>query len=130
MWKELLETLIKCSVPIILGFVGKYIIKFSNAKTEELKNKTKNENFKNILEIADKIISECILATNQTYVEELKNRDLFDADAQKEAFMITLNNIKLILSEDIKEALNEHFGSADAYIQGKIESTIKENKEN
>ena len=43
-------------------------------------------------------IAKCVIATNQTYVNSLKEQNAFDAEAQKTAFNKTMNAVLEILS--------------------------------
>ena len=76
----------------------------------------------------DKTITDCVIATNQTYVEALKDKDAFTAEAQKEAFNKTYNAVLAILSDDAKEYLTNAFGDLEAYIKSKIEAEVNMNK--
>jgi hypothetical protein len=56
-------------------------------------------------------ISTCVIATNQTYVESLKQQGKFDAEAQKEAFAKTYNAVIAVLSEEVKLYIIETSGN-------------------
>ena len=73
-------------------------------------------------------ITKCVIATNQTYVDSLKNKDAFDKAAQKEAFQKTLDAVLAILSDDIKIYINNTFGDVEAYITTQIEAAVNQNK--
>jgi hypothetical protein len=76
----------------------------------------------------DKTITECVIATNQTYVETLKKEGKFDAEAQKKAFEETKNAVLTILSADAKEYLSNAIGDLQVYMTKKIEAEVKLNK--
>ena len=76
----------------------------------------------------DKTITECVIATNQTYVETLKKEGKFDAEAQKKAFEETKNAVLTILSEDAKKYLSNAIGDLQVYMTKKIEAEVKLNK--
>ena len=73
-------------------------------------------------------ITECVIATNQTYVNALKDKNAFDLDAQKEAFKRTYEAVMSILSEDAIHYLENIYGDLNAYITGKIEAEVNKNK--
>ena len=77
----------------------------------------------------DKTITECVLATNQTYVEALKKQGAFDIEAQKEAFKLTYEAVMAILTEDAQEYLGEAINDLNAYITTKIESQVVVSKQ-
>jgi hypothetical protein len=73
-------------------------------------------------------VTNCVIATNQTYVEALKKNNAFTAEAQKEAFNLTYNAVMAILTEDAKEYLAEIYGDVAAYITNKIEAEVNISK--
>ena len=73
-------------------------------------------------------ITDCVIATNQTYVEALKNKNAFDKDAQIEAFRMTYEAVLNILSDDAKEYLQQAMGDFEGYIIQKIEAEVSANK--
>ena len=91
---------------------------------EEAKKKTNNDILNKYVQMATDTITNCVIATNQTYVNSLKEQGKFDEAAQKEAFQKTYQAVLLILSDDAKEYLNNAFGDLNKYLQEKIESTV------
>ena len=73
-------------------------------------------------------IIDCIKATNQTYVNALKDKNAFDGNAQKEALKQTTEAVLKILSDDAKEYLSHFVGDLDEVIKEKIEANIEEVK--
>ena len=69
-------------------------------------------------------ITECVISTNQTYVDNLKGQNVFDKEAQEKAFEMTYNKVMNILTEEAKEYLAEVYGDLDIYITSKIESEV------
>jgi hypothetical protein len=59
------------------------------AKGSELKTKTDNEVLAKYIGMLTNTVTDCVIATNQTYVEALKKQGAFDAEAQKVAFDLT-----------------------------------------
>ena len=70
-------------------------------------------------------ITDCVIATTQTYVETLKKQGEFDADAQKEAFNQTYNGVMVILNDEAKEYLNSAVGDLQLFITQKIEAEVQ-----
>jgi hypothetical protein len=123
-WLDILYKVFEVAIIPILAAATMYLVTFIKAKKQELLNKTKNENTKKYIEMLDKTITECVLATNQTYVEALKKQGSFDMDAQKKAFQLTYEAVMAILTDDAQEYLNEAIKDLDAYITNKIESQV------
>ena len=73
-------------------------------------------------------ITDCVLATNQTYVEALKDKNAFDEEAQKEAFKQTYEAVLAVLSDDAKEYLTNAYGDLTIYLTQKIEAEVNINK--
>jgi hypothetical protein len=69
-------------------------------------------------------IVDCVMATNQTYVEALKKENAFTEEAQKEAFVRTYNNVMAILNEDCYEYLAMITADVETFIINKIEAEV------
>ena len=112
-----------CLIPM-LGALTTFIVIWIKAKSAELQKKTNNDILNKYVQMATDTIANCVIATNQTYVNSLKEQGKFDEAAQKEAFQRTYQAVLLILSDDAKEYLNNAFGDLNKYLQEKIESTV------
>lgn len=77
--------------------------------------------------VADTIAT-CVVATNQTYVNSLKEKGEFGIEAQKEAFQKTLDAVLAILTEDAKEYLKVVYGDLNKYLTTQIEAMVNVNK--
>ena len=77
--------------------------------------------------LSDTVIN-CVIATNQTYVEALKNKNAFDAEAQKVAFEMTYNAVINVLNDDAKKYLTNVYGDLSIYITNMIEAEVNRNK--
>ena len=94
----------------------------------ESKAKTESEMANKYLGLLEMTIIDCIRATNQTYVNALKDKNAFDGEAQKEALKLTTDAVLKILSEDAKKYLTHFVGDLDEIIKEKIEANIEEVK--
>ncbi len=112
----------------LLVVLSKFIISWFSAKIAEVKQKTQNELLNKYLDMVNKTVENCVIATNQTYVEALKNQNMFDAEAQKEAFKKTFDAVKALLSEEAIAYLTELSGDADLYLSTLIEAEVNKNK--
>ena len=77
----------------------------------------------------EETVVNCVIATNQTYVDSLKKQGKFDLEAQKEAFSRTYNQVMLILADDAKIYLESAVGDLNTYITNMIETQVKLNRE-
>ena len=127
---DLLKQVFEVCVIPLLGILTAYVIKWISLKSADLTEKIDNDMLDKYIRMLDKTITDCVIATNQTYVETLKKEGSFDKDAQKIAFEKTYNSVVLILSEDAKEYLEESFSDLQKYITEKIEAEVAQNKGN
>ena len=95
----------------------------------DAKEKTGSEIAGKYLTMLEATIVDCIRATNQTYVNALKDKNAFDADAQKEALRMTTDAVMKILSDDAKDYLKHFVGDLGEIIREKIEANIDQVKQ-
>lgn len=116
-----------CIIPL-LTVLTTYFVKWVNAKSAEIKVNIDDAEMVKYIDMLNRTITECVIATNQTYVETLKQQGKFDAEAQKIAFQMTSKAVLDILSEDAKEYLSAAVGDLNIYITNKIEAEVNLNK--
>ena len=116
-----------CIIPL-MGILTAYFVKWIGVKTEELKEETKNEKTEKYLNMLNNTITNCVIATTQTYVDTLKAQGAFDIEAQKTAFTMTYEAVAKLLTDEATEYLNEAVGDLNLYITQKIEAEVNLNK--
>ena len=116
-----------CIIPL-LGVLTAFFVKWVNVKSAEIADTRKNEIEKKYINMLNNTISDCVIATTQTYVDALKKQGAFDAEAQKVAFTMTYEAVVKLLTEEATEYLNEAVGDLNLYITQKIESEVNLNK--
>lgn len=102
---------------------------FARTKLQEWKQKVNNDNLKAILDKLDFIVQMAVEATNQTFVNDIKNGGKMTDEQKKEAFNQTLEAIMQMLSEEDKEKITEQFGDMATYITNNIEAYIGSKKD-
>ena len=123
-WLELLYKIAEvCLIPL-LGVLTAFFIKWLKAKEAELLVKVENDTADKYIAMVPQTITDCVIATNQTYVETLKKQGSFDTEAQKIAFQKTLDAVIAVLSDDAKAYLSELYGDATAYLTTRIEAEV------
>lgn len=127
-WLALLSDIFEVCVLPLLGVLTMYIVKFIQVKSAEITNKVDNDLADKYIQMAAVTIENCVIATNQTYVEALKNAGKFDAEAQKTAFNTTKNAVMAILSDEAKKYLENAVGDLNEYITQQIEAAVNVNK--
>lgn len=127
-WLEMLQQIFQICIIPLLGVLTTYLVMFIKNKSAALQEQTDNELYKKYIALLDETITKCVIATNQTYVEALKNKNAFDPEAQKKAFEMTYQSVLAILSKDAQEYLTEAVGDLNAYIVKSIEAQVNANK--
>ena len=126
---EILQEIFELCVIPLLGILTTYLVKLIRKKNKELDEKVSNNISKKYIDMLADTITDCVISTNQTYVDALKEANAFDKEAQKKAFELTYNKIMNVLTEDAKEYLTTIYGDLEIYITTKIESEVKLYKE-
>jgi hypothetical protein len=127
-WLELLFQIFEVCIIPLLGVLTAFVIKFIKAKELEINAKHDNDVLAKYVRMLSETITDCVIATNQTYVESLKAQGSFDADAQKIAFKKTFDSVMAVLSVEAKEYLSEAYGDLATYITNRIEAEVNVNK--
>ena len=125
---EMLNEIFEVCIIPLLGVLTAYLVKFINAKSAELASSRQSELEKKYITMLNDTITDCVIATTQTYVDSLKKQGVFDADAQKMAFTMTYTSVMNLLTEEATEYLNEAVGDLNLYITQKIEAEVNLNK--
>lgn len=128
MGMEMLAQIFEVCIIPLLTVLTAYFIKFVNAKSAEIGTKVENETQKKYLEMLNNTITDCVIATTQTYVDSLKKQGTFDVEAQKVAFTMTYESVVKLLTDEATEYLNEAVGDLQLYITQKIEAEVNLNK--
>ena len=127
-WTKILTQIFEICIIPLLGALCTFLIAFIRKKSKVLQEKTNNELLDRLIIQTEEIVVTCIKATNQTYVESLKDKNAFNAEAQKVAFKKTYETILSMLSEDAKKMLTDNYGDITQYITTLIESKIGQSK--
>lgn len=134
-WQSMIHSIFEVCIIPLLGILTTYFIQFIRAKKDELlastsSRMTQEENalLEKYVSLVEATVINCVIATNQTYVDSLKAQGKFTPDAQKEAFNRTLNSVLSILSNDAKAYLTEAFGDLNVYLTALIEAQVNSNK--
>ena len=121
---EMLQQIFELCIVPLLGILTTYLVKIIRKKSAEIDSKITDEKTSKYVKMLTSTITECVISTNQTYVDNLKGQNVFDKEAQKKAFEMTYNKVMNILTEEAKEYLAEVYGDLDIYITSKIESEV------
>lgn len=117
-----------CIIPL-LAILTTFLVKLINAKMDQISANRESALEKKYLNMLNETISDCVIATTQTYVDALKKQGAFDGEAQKAAFSITFEAVTNLLTEEAKEYLSVAVGDLNLYITQKIEAEVSLNKQ-
>lgn len=127
-WMVLLQQIFELCIVPLLGIITCYIVNYIKAKTLELNTTNTNEVLVKYLTMLSDTVCDCVIATNQTYVNSLKAQGKFDVEAQKVAFEMTYKAVIAVLSDDAKEYLTNMYGDLSIYITNMIEAEVNRNR--
>lgn len=127
-WIEMLSKIFEVCIIPLLGILTTYAVQWIKLQSQQIQEKTDNELEKKYIEMLEGTISNCVIATNQTYVESLKQQGAFGAVEQKIAFEKTYVAVMTILTDEAKKYLTEAVGDLQAYITAQIEAQVNLNK--
>ena len=125
---ELINDIFQVCIIPLLGVLTTFFVKWVNMKSAEIQKQMEDATLNKYLGMLTDTITDCVIATNQTYVESLKKQGKFDVEAQKEAFNMTSAAVLEILNAEAKEYLTQAIGVLNAYVAKKIEAEVNNNK--
>ena len=123
-----LQTAVLIILEAIVGYLATQIVAFIRTKSTDLKAKTESELTAKYIDMAVDTVTRCVITTNQTYVNTLKEQGNFTPEAQKKAFDKTYEMVMAVLSDDAKEYLVKVTGDFDTFLKQLIESQVATEK--
>ena len=123
--QDLFFLVLTAAIPLCLKFLYSWVMAFVEEKTQNMDN----AQLKEYINSAVQAVMKAVMSTYQTYVDSLKKQDLFDEEAQKKAFEMAKNAALLMITEDVKAAVEEVYGDFNAWIDNTIEQFVKANKD-
>ena len=98
-------------------------------QVKEYTNKNiKNERAKKAIEKALEVVTLAVNTTNQTFVEDLKDKGSFGLDEAEEAFNSTKVKVIEMLDDETKKILEQEFENSNKFLNNAIEAKVWENK--
>lgn len=127
-WNEVLTTVIYTIITGALGVLTTFATLWIKQKMGIAKANAKTEEGAKYLGMLEETIVNCVLATNQTYVSNLKKENIFDAEAQKNAFKMTYDAVMNVINADAMKFLNETYNDVPKLIESMIEAQVNKQK--
>ena len=112
-----------CLIPLV-GVLCSYGIAFLNKKVKEVQEKVNNDLFTKYSDMLVGIVETCVIATNQTYVDELREQGKFGPEEHDIAYHKTYDAIKELLTEEMKKVLQEGYSDLEFYISQLIQEQV------
>lgn len=119
-----LYAVIAAAVPVLTTFACTWLKSLYDSNKVKIKNEMVSATLDNVTDV----ILAAVETTTSTYVKQLKADNLFDANAQKEAFNRTFDTVKKQLTEDATKVITETYGDVEIYLTNKIEQFVEETK--
>ena len=115
----------------ILGALASLLIAYINKKQQEVDVNIKDTKQEKYLKILQSAIEDAVRATNQTFVEKIKEKGgPLSEEEQREAFLMTFSAVTAALSDEAVECLETALGDLQVFITQKIESQVNLEKKN
>lgn len=125
---DMIEEIARVCIVPLLGILVKYLVTYLTAKKDSIKANTDSETAKKYTDMIYQTVVDCVVATNQTYVDTLKKSGNFTPEAQKEAFDRTMKAVLAILTDDAKDYIQQATGDLNTYLTSLIESQVNVHK--
>ena len=110
-------------IPVLI-ILTKYLVSWISTKAEELKTKTNNELYNKYIDMLNQTVTNCVMTTQQTYVDSLKKQGKFDLEAQKKAFEDTYKAVLELLPSEAWNYLQSISLDLNEYIKSMIETRV------
>ena len=127
-WTELLSKVLYAVLAVVVPIITKALIDFIKAKSSATIAGIKNEALRIGVQDAMNAVYTAVTTVNQTYVDEMKSKNMFDAAAQKEALEKSMDLAKELMTQAAKDAINSLYGLVDPWLTANIETAVKEEK--
>lgn len=121
---EVLTTIACLFVASMLIFCARMFHQFC----ERLKEKTKNEAMRNLINKIDYIVQLCVETTNQTFVNDKKDSGNFTDEDKEQAFNQTIDSVTNMLPDEDRQKIINEFGDLGTFLKNSIENYIKQSK--
>ena len=125
---ELLGKIFELCIIPLLGILVPFVIQWIRTKSAALVASADNDLSKKYIAMLTDTVTNAVIAVKQTYVDALKGKNAFTAEAQKEAFTMAYTAVLNNLTDEAKVYLNEAYGNLESYIKVLIEAKVHENK--
>lgn len=120
-WENILALLLDSVAKAIITIGVPYVIAL-------IAKKVHNDKITKYVAAAGDLVCDVVAYVDQTYVDALKEDDLFGEDEQQKAFNDVKEHVLKLLNEATKKAIVELFGDLDYWLNMAIEGAVRLNK--
>ena len=106
-----------------------FLCAFITKKIGEVTSRIKNTKVQEYIMAATDVVANAVLTVSQTYVDALKKEGTFTPEAQIIAKAKAIEIATKLITEDGKNAIETVYGDFTEWLNTKIESDVKTNKE-
>ncbi len=116
-WQSVLLSVVSIVLTALVTWGAERLIALINCKLN-------NSKYAKYLVDATNIIATAVKSTYQTYVQSLKNEDIFTKETQEKALEQAREMAISQLSFEVKNYIEKNFGNVEIWINSNIESII------
>lgn len=127
-WMDVLLSVIETAFELIVTLAIPYLFVLIKKRLDADDRFADSEKARDMLDRAEKYLSNTVLMVQQTFVDSLKAEGKFDIDAQKQAFEMAKDQWLKMMSAEMKELVLNEIGDIDSWLKSKIESQIASSK--
>jgi alkyl hydroperoxide reductase subunit AhpF len=130
--QELIMNLVIAFAVPVAGALAAFIVKWVNAKAEQIKAQTNQDKIDQYIDILNETVEDVVVSLNQTTVLAFKEAAADGKLTKEEIEEVSekaIDAVYLILGKQGRELLQTVFDDLDTLIVTKIERSVKEVKE-
>lgn len=126
--KNIIVTLLEGVITVFVPIIAAYLAEFLKKSSAQLEAKTESDRAKHYIKEVAEAVTTAVTATSQSYVDALKNTNMFTKEAQGEAREKAKNTAVSIISPAAAEFITEVYGDLELYLTAKIEEAVRVQK--
>lgn len=118
--EQLTEILLSIFMVLMTCLITWLTTKFTNL----IDTKVKDAKAKTLMNDAVEVVTRVVKETSQTYVDSLKDKNMFDKEEQQKALQMTKEKVKSQLKASEKEYIEQNFNGFDNWLTTTIEAML------
>ena len=122
-----MENLGNILIPLLITIITICICSITSKVAKTAAESAPNK-YNDMIYSFENIVNRAVIATNQTFVNELKKQGKFDKEAMEEAYRRTYESIVASLSQSFFEYIDKETIDIDVLLKNMIETSVNWNK--